>query len=68
MCTGFLQRVLEDEISFSLPPPFTEVNKNFAFFSSFCIKIDVSFCMAFHRKQKFVRTAKTARPRRGQAV
>ena len=59
LCTGFLQRVLEDEISFSLPPPFAEVNKNFGFFSSFCIKIPFCFCKPFRDTQNPVRIAKT---------
>jgi hypothetical protein len=59
VCTDFLQRVVEDEISYSVPPHFAEVNKIFAFFSSFCLKNPFRFCMLVHNQQKLVHIAKT---------
>ena len=60
-CTIFLQRVLEDEISSSLPPPFAEVNKNFGFFSSFCIKTPIRFCISIPRKRIIVHLSRKMR-------
>ena len=58
VCTMFLQRVLGDEISSSVPPGFAEVNKNFVFLLTFCPKTVTCFCIQIHTRRKNVRLSR----------